>query len=273
MITTVLDARPLQVARIGGPSVVPMLAAITLGGVFILTTYHLYWAAAASAVAALAVILWWLSTGTGIVPEKPEKHAGRGLMLPLHASGPASSGWWAMFITMTADATAFGCLIFGYFFYWTIHPDFPPDPLPGLAGPGVFWPMIALALILAGWGLTIAARETNARGRVGIARLALVAAAAATAAGGLAALAGPWFTGLDPRLQVYPAIVWVLVIWIAAHAGVGAIMQLFALARSLAGRMTPAHDGDVRNIAVYHHFLAFSALVTFVVIGFFPRLA
>ena len=37
--------------------------------------------------------------------------------------------------------------------------------------------------------------------------------------------------------------------------------------------MTPTHDGDVRNITVYHHFLALSALITFAVIGFFPRLA
>ena len=143
MITTVLDAHPLQVARIGGPSVVPMLAAITLGGVFILTTFHFYWPRLPAAVAALAVILWWLWTGTGIIPEKAGKHAGRGLMLPLYASGPASPGWWAMFITMTGDATAFASLIFGYFFYWTIHPDFPPDPRPGLDGPGLFWPMIA----------------------------------------------------------------------------------------------------------------------------------
>src|SRR5690606_33713640 len=162
MISTVLDAKPLQVARIGGPSVKPMLAAVTLGGVFILTTFHLYWAALASGVAALAAILWWLWTGTGIIPEKPTKAAGRGLVLPLYAYGPASSGWWAMFITMTGDATAFGSLIFGYFFYWTIHTNFPPEAVPGLDGPGVFWPMAALVLILTGWVLTIVAREVNA---------------------------------------------------------------------------------------------------------------
>ncbi len=272
VITTVLDARPLQVARIGGPTVVPMLAAITLGGVFILTTFHFYWAAAVSGLAALGVILWWHSMGTGIIPEKAEKHAGCGLMLPLYASGPSSVGWWAMFITMTADATAFGSLIFGYFFYWTIHADFPPDSLPGSAGPGLFWPMLALASVLVGWILTIAARETNARRRIGLARLALAVAAIATIGGGLAGLAGPWFTGLDPGLHVYPAMVWVLVLWIAAHAALGVIMQLFVLARSLAGRMTPVYDGDIRNVTVYHHFLALSALITFVVIGFFPRL-
>ncbi len=95
------------------------------------------------------------------MPEKAAKPAGRGMVLPLYSSGPASPGWWAMFITMTADATAFASLIFGYFFFWTIHADFPPPPAPGLDGPGLYWPMVALALVLAGWVLTIVARETE----------------------------------------------------------------------------------------------------------------
>ena len=37
--------------------------------------------------------------------------------------------------------------------------------------------------------------------------------------------------------------------------------------------MTAAHDGDVRNVALYAHFLALTALVTFPVLAFFPRLA
>ena len=270
IITTVLDARPLQVIRLGGPSIKPMLAAVTLGGVFILTTYHLYWSALVSGVAALAAILWWLWTGTGEIPEKAEKGIGHGITVPLYASGPTAPGWWAMFITMTGDATAFASLVFGYFFFWTVHADFPPAATPGLAGPGVFWPMVALALILASWALTILARETNARGRVGVARAALALGAVAAIGGGLAALAGPWFTGLEPTLHVYPAIVWVLVIWVAAHAALSAIMQLYVLARSIAGRMDPVHDADVRNITVYEHFFALSAVITFPLIAFFP---
>src|SRR3546814_16697230 len=98
MISTVLAARPLQVARIGGPSTKPMLAAVLLGGVFILTTYHLYWAALARGVGALAAILGWVWTGTGIIPEKPEKAGGHGLALPLYAYGPPHAGWWGMFL-------------------------------------------------------------------------------------------------------------------------------------------------------------------------------
>ncbi len=273
MITSVLDAHPMQVARVGTPSVKPMLAAATLGGVFILTTFHLYAAALVSGAAALGVILWWLWTGTGVIPEKPAKDAGSGEVLPLYSYGPDSSGWWAMFITMTADSTAFAGLVFGYFYFWTIHPDFPPDGGSGLVGPGVLWPMVALAFILAGWALTIAAREANRRARIGICRVALAVAAPCTVGGALAALAGPRLHDMEPTLHVYPAIVWVLAIWIAVHAAVGAIMQLYALARSLRGRMTAVHDGDVRNVTLYEHFLALSALVTFTVLAFFPGAA
>lgn len=273
IITSVLDAKPLQVGRIGGPSAKPMLAAFTLGGVFILTTFHLWWAAIASGVLATGAIIWWLWTGTSEIPEKPTKHAGHGVELPLYSSGPVSPGWWAMFITMTADATAFASLVFGYFFYWTVHEQYPPGGDPDLAGPGTKWPMIALALVAVGWAATIAARESNARGRIGVARGGLGLAAAATIAGGVAGLAGPWRAGLDPAAHVYPAIVWVLVIWIAAHAAVGVLMQLYALARSAFGRLTPVYDGDVRNVALYMHFLVLSAAVAFAVIAFFPELA
>ena len=64
-------------------------------------------------------------------------------------------------------------------------------------------------------------------------------------AGGAALLAGPWVTGLDPTSHVYPATVWLLVIWTAVHVAVGVIMQLYCVARRLAGRMTARHDIDI----------------------------
>jgi cytochrome c oxidase subunit I+III len=272
IVTTVLDARPLQVLRLGGPSWKPMATAVVLGSVFILTTYHLYWWALVGAVATLGMVLWWLWTGTAEIPEKDEKPIGHGMKLPLYISGASASGWWAMFITMLADATAFAGLVFGYFFFWTRHDDFPPSG-PGMDGPGSFWPMVALALTLTSWAMTVAARETNARGRVGAARLLLGVGALLTLGALGAGLAGPWLSDLQPKLHVYPAIVWTLAIWTAAHSGVGAICQLYALARSLAGRMTPRHDADVRNITVYHHFLAVTAIVTYATIGLFPGVA
>ncbi|MBM6576655.1 cytochrome c oxidase subunit I [Microvirga sp. SRT01] len=267
IVTTVLDARPLQVVRLGTPSFIPMATAVALGSVFILTTYHLYWWSLAGAFVTLGCVLTWLWTGTAIIPEKPEKSIGHGIVVPLYISGPSASGWWAMFITMLADATAFSGLVFGYYFYWTVHPDFPP---PDATGPGVFWPMVAMGTQLASWAATVVAREVHARGQVLAARSLLIVGIVLTLASLLAGLAGPWFTGLNPSEHVYPAIVWVLAIWTAAHAGVGVICQGYTLARSIAGRMTPRYDADLRNITVFMHFLALTAVVTYATIGLFP---
>jgi len=137
----------------------------------------------------------------------------------------------------------------------------------------VFWPMVALALTLTGWAATVGAREVHRRGNVAAGRLLLVLGIVATLSSLFAGLAGPWYSGMDPELHVYPAIVWTLAIWTAVHAAIGVIMQAYTLARSLAGKMTPVYDADLRNITVYHHFLALTGIVTFCTIGLFPGVA
>src|SRR3546814_18041713 len=114
-------------------------------------------------------ILAWLWVGTAEIPEKAEKAVGLGLTLPLYASGPAGVGWWAMFITLLGDATAFAGLVFGYFFFWTIPDDFPPalvqaDLVQAEVGLGVAWPAAGVALACAGERLPILARRGHRRG-------------------------------------------------------------------------------------------------------------
>jgi cytochrome c oxidase subunit I+III len=216
---------------------------------------------------ALLFVLAWLWTGTAEIPEKPAKDVGLGLQLPLYASGIASVGWWGMFITMLADMSAYASLVFGYFFYWTVRTDFPPG---SAAGPGQFWPLLAAALLLAAWALVLRARRCNAVDRGGAFYAALGAAAGLALGGGAALFAGPWLQAMDPTAHVYPATVWVLVVWTLMHVGVGLLMLLYCLARRLAGRLSGMHDIDIRNVALYWHFLAIMAVTTATVIGLFP---
>jgi cytochrome c oxidase subunit I+III len=267
LVTSVLDAEPEQVLRVGGTSYMSIFCAATLGAVFIALTFKWWLVSLVAGIAFFCGVIYWLWTGTGEIPEKDEKDIGRGLSLPLYSSGVKSAGWWAMFITMTGDGTAFASLVFGYFFFWTIHDDF----TGGAMGPGVAWPMAALVLFALAWAATLAARQTNRAGSVGTARLLLVAGALLSAAGSAAGLAGPWLTGLDPTAHVYPAIVWILVIWAAIHGALGIVMQLYCLARSIAGRLTPRHDMELHNVALYWHFMLVTALVTFGVVGLFPE--
>jgi cytochrome c oxidase subunit I+III len=219
---------------------------------------------------ALCVIIGWLWTGTAIIPEKDEKDVGLGLTLPLYLSGPNSVGWWAMFITMMAMLSAFMSLVFGYFFFWTVRTDFPSDPA---SGPGIIWPLLAVAMLLPAWALTLLARRWNRKDSVIGFYAGLLMAVVLAITGGVALMVGPWLSGLDPAKHVYPATVWILVIWTAAQVAVGVIMQLYCVARRMAGRMTARYDIDINNVALYWHFTAFTAAITVAVIAGFPLVA
>ena len=196
-----------------------------------------------------------------------EKDVGLGLTLPLYMSGPSSVGWWAMFITMLADLTAFVCLVFGYFFYWTIHDDFPPDSAPG---PGVFWP----------FGGGAAARRLGAdaaRPAVEPARQAVAfysglgAACCCSRCRRCRTPRRPLGSPVSTRRATSiprPSGCWCSG---GVHARYGLIMQLYCLAR----RIGRAHDGaprhrHLRTSVLYWHFAAITVVITVAVIAGFP---
>ncbi|WP_058599381.1 cytochrome c oxidase subunit I [Aureimonas ureilytica] len=270
LVTSVLDAEPIQCLRVPGPSFVPMGAAVFLGACFIAATFHYWTLTIASLVIAIFVIMFWLWKATAVIPEKDEKYVGLGLTLPTYMSGPHSVSWWAMFITMIGDATAFLSLVFGYYFFFTIHENFPP---PGDTGPGQFWPSVSLALFALGWGATLLSHRVLKRSSTMLARALMALGLVAFLGAGAALLWAPHVTGLQPTVHVYPATVWILCIWTAIHAGVGALMLAYCLARSFAGKLTGRYDIDLSNVALYTHFAAATGLVTVLTVGWFPLVA
>jgi cytochrome c oxidase subunit I+III len=175
-----------------------------------------------------------------------------------------------VFITMLAVTTAYVCLVFGYFFFWTVHEDFPPDPSPG---PGILWPAVGTVLLAAAWLLVMLARRSNARGWMVPCVLSLAVGAGLALAGSGALVAGPWLSGLDPTRHAYDAIVWILVIWTVLIVAVGLLMVAFCMAASLLGRLTARHDMDLGNTMLYWHFTLLTVLVTAAVIAGFPLVA
>jgi cytochrome c oxidase subunit I+III len=267
LIVSAIDARPLQVQRLPGSSFLPLLAALTTGGFFVFGTFHWWWLALGSAALALLVISVWLWTGTARIPEKPHKLAAPGVELPLYVSGAASIGWMGMFITMLADMTAFVSLVFAYFFFWSVHDSFLPPSAPGA---GAAWSWLGAGLLLAAWLSTLLARAANARDRAALYYGALLLALLLCAAGSVALVLGPLRSGLDPSEHVYPAIVWLLVLWTVVHVALGAIMLVYCLLRRLAAHMTARHDIDLRNVTLYWHFTALTVALTVLVTAGFP---
>jgi cytochrome c oxidase subunit I+III len=161
-------------------------------------------------------------------------------------------------------------LVFGYFFYWTLRDDFPPDPAPG---PGVFWPLVAAGLLAAAWLLTVLSFRWNRRDWTPGYYAALLAAVVAAALGAAALVAGPWTTNLQPARGVYAATVWLLVDWTALHVAIGVLMQIYCVARRLAGRLTHRYDAELANVVLYWHFTAITVAITIAVIAGFPLAA
>jgi cytochrome c oxidase subunit 1/cytochrome c oxidase subunit I+III len=170
---------------------------------------------------------------------------------------------------MLADATAYASLIFGFAFYWTSSPAFPPS---GAEHADLLWLGLATGLLAASWAATLGARKVNRQGRVGAARWGLVAASVLAVAGTGAMLASAWAADLDPTAHVYPAIVWAILIWVAVHVGAGVIMQLYCLAGSLGGKLTPRYDADLQNVSLYWHFMVLTVLVAAATVGPVPRM-
>lgn len=270
LLTSPIDAQPTQCLRIPGPTLLTPVAAAFVGGVFIFGTFHLWWLTVACAVLGLATILVWLWTGTAQIPEKPEKNVGLGLTLPLYVSGPKAVGWWAMLITMLGDMVAFVSLVFGYFFYWTVHEEFPPPEQPDL-------PMLysggGLGLALLAWGLTWLSRHCNRKHSSAAFYTSIVGAIVCAIGASTALILAMTRSEMEPTSHVYPAIVWTLVGWTSAHLALGVIMLGYCLARRMAGRMTTQYDADISNVTLYWHFAATTALVALGVVIGFPALS
>ena len=268
LVTSSIDAEPIQCMRIPGPTFLTLFAAIAVGGIFIFPTFKMYSMMAVSAVLSLVLIVIWLWTGTGEIPEKETKAIGRGVTLPLYLSGRDSPGWWAMGITMIAIFSAFISLVFGYFFYWTRDQHFIPDDARGHAG----WAVMALAATVLAWAAAVLARKWNAANRAaafyGGSVFGVVTALVAAAA----LLAHPYFSGFNPAAGVYPAIIWLLAIWSALHLAIGVIMLLYCTARRVAGRMTATHDIDIVNVALYWHFAMVTVAITIAITAGIPFL-
>ncbi|WP_265499690.1 cytochrome c oxidase subunit I [Paracoccus beibuensis] len=265
LVTSVIDAHPLHVQRVTGPAWITIWAAVFTGGAFIFPTFHWYPPAIVSAVLAVACVIYWNWTSTAEIPEAETKDAGLGLRLPLYVSGPDAVGWWAVWITMLADATAFSSLVFSVFFYWTASTQFPPQGA-GFANPVLM--AIGTGLVVASWALTAWARRDAGRG----AMAALAVAMLAACAGGGVLILALWLPDMDPTAHVYPAMMWALVVWVIVHLIAGVVLQGYCLAGLAFGKITRRYDAPLWNSLLFWHFLCLTVLVTGAMVAIAPRL-
>jgi len=243
-----LSGRPREVLLLPGNTWLPLVAAGLLAVLCVLLLLKTYVAALVVVAAAAVVFLrWsWLNGDHPAVGGDTEGERPDGLHLhPYTFDGP---GLWGMGLTLLADAALYGSLVFGWFFLWTVAPNWQPPAESPLHG----WPLLAVTLALAAgrWALHRAVQRLRQGSAQGLAwRLALAAGTGLIASAGLAALlaAAP----LQPSRSAHDAMIAFALVFLLVHAALAtvlAVLQAWRVRRGYVGAHAPYEPGVVASL-------------------------
>jgi cytochrome c oxidase subunit I+III len=270
IITSALGARPQFVLLLPGPSWLPFLAAAFTAAFFLLLTVKFIMTAAICGVLAVVCMIVWLwETDAG--PVHPPVAIGGGIEIPVVMQGPQSHSWWATVITLIVAGMIYACLVFSYFFLWTVNPTtWLPGDLPSLLSPalsGVLYVLASAMLATAGYRLSRPGAERDRWIPV-----LLVASLVPGVAGLAFDVAAQLAAGVDPKASSYGATVFALAGYQGIFLAISALMVLYTAARWLAGYLTPLRRATYDNTMLFFHYTMAQGVTTLVITHFFPRL-
>jgi cytochrome c oxidase subunit I+III len=272
IVTSPIEARPQYLLRMPGPSWPTVLAALFTAAFFFGLTLKIYIPAFACGALAIACVIWWIwDTDPG--PDVPAVDIGGGLVLPAYVTGSVSHSWWAMIVLIMVAATAFACLLFSYFFLWTVNPQLWPRESAGL--PHLIWPAASAALYLLSGAAVFAAGRLLARvpgGSSAPVILALMVAILLIPLPVAIEVLGHRSIGLWPSATSYGALVYTVAAWQGFFAAVLVLMGLYTAARSLTGRLSAERRVTFDNTQLLWHYSVVQGLVSLTIVHLFPRL-
>jgi cytochrome c oxidase subunit I+III len=265
-----VDAQPEQILILPKPSWLPLLASVTTTAAFGVSIFYMWTLAGVLAAATLALILAWAWKSEIVPTGETEHHVGHGIYLPYYVTGPKSHAWWAMVVLIAVDAAAWGGLLFGYLYTWTVSPVWPPEDITGNLDAGTAL-IAAVLLALSAGAITLAPFADRANRRL----VMIGMLSAATLMGG----SGIWFlidllqtSALDPTVHAYTALVWMMVVWPAGHIALGMIMALFSLTKAAVRPRELAWSHAVDTTALWWGWSVIQSLLSVAIIVFYPQL-
>jgi cytochrome c oxidase subunit I+III len=266
LVVSVLDAKPLAIAHMPGPTIAPLLMAFALFVIFVAALIeNVLVLGVGGTLAATALFLWFR-------PQRSETLALEELgnrendpeRLPLAMGGRTANGWWAMLVLLSVLATALITIVASYF-YLSDGPA--PERLGSILEPALATILTLGAILPALWATRGARERVPGTMRIGLVATWLLLAAAL----GLSLRSFPW-GALDPELSAYASSVlgvlgyqWLVLVVLLVSVTIG---LFWAMARPLDRRGYAV----VYNTSLLAAFTAVSAVVVFTVVFLSPRL-
>lgn len=262
-----LSGRPREVIHLPTSSWWPLIAAGVLAALCISLLAKAYVLAALLGAVTTVVLLAW-SWENGAHPEAVAGEAGDlpdGLLL--HSRTFDGPGLWGMALTLLANGSLYGSLLFAWFFLWTVAPGF-EAPVRSPLGP---WPLLAVgAALVAGWALLEHSvkrlRRCDAHGLA--TRLALATGFGAAASIGLAVLLAT--APLAPRAQAHDAILAFTLAYLLVHAVLGTVIVGLQAARVVRGHVGTHAPYEPLVVASFWRYLVGVTLLSWAAMALLP---
>lgn len=145
LTTTLLDAKPVEVFRVAGPSIWPMVTAVGLIIIFAAEIFSLRVLVFMGGLTTVIGLFGW-HWPNSIPTTENELEFERRHKVQVHPNGSPSLDRMATWMMMLLIAIALGNFLFAYFYLRLESPTWPP---PGIPLPGLFLPALGtLALII-----------------------------------------------------------------------------------------------------------------------------
>ncbi|MGQ7958378.1 cytochrome c oxidase subunit I [Pseudomonas sp. SP16.1] len=256
-----------EIVHLPGNSWLPFLAAVCIAVVCLGLLAKFYWLALAASLLALAVLLRW-SWENGTHPlAAPDARVQPGEP-PLHSRTGDGPGLWGMGVTLLANGALYLSLLFGWFYLWTVSPNWQVPNTPAI-DPRLLLASAVLLSLAVLWQRPLLRRLRRGQGEpralqrrfAGVATLGLVQSALLL----WALLAGE----LAPRATAHDAVIVVLLGYSLGHCLLAALLsalQALRVRRGYVGARAPYEPLVVEQLWLYNLvvlWLTYCAVVLF----------
>ncbi|WP_104202710.1 cytochrome c oxidase subunit I [Billgrantia saliphila] len=200
----------------------PLLAALTLALVCISLLVRLYPLAAAATLVAVGFLLRW-SWENGAHPKAaPDATVAPG-QPPLHSRTMNGPGVWTMSVSHLANGSLYLSLLFGWFYLWTVAPEWQMPAASPLA-----WPLLVGAGVALTLGILLLAKLVRRlrRGHDASLGTGLFVVAILGALQSVLLIGTIWLAKLAPTESAHDATLLVALLYILIHALLGALLCL-----------------------------------------------
>lgn len=257
LVTSPVNAEPQHLLPMPTPSGWHVWAAVFTAGFFLLLTVQAYAASVLSGVLAIYCVIRWCWFLDHPLPQA-RVDVGAGLQLPTYVSGPSSTGWWAMAITLVVAGMVMAMSVFSYIFLWSRSAQAWAAPIAPVTGAA------AAVLCAAGVGLVwIGNRALLRAGKLGprLAAILTVGSAALLALAWWLDMAAWRTTGLAPDLSAQGAIVHTLLAWQAVFVAISLLMAGYVALRWAFGYVAAGRPATVQLVGLFIGYVCLQGLI------------